>query len=161
MEIERKWLIRPSDIPYDLRKLQHQSIRQAYISFSPVVRVRQLNGGERNILTVKRPTVYQGLASEESEHEIDSGLAAFLFSCSSGNVITKTRYIHPLPSGLTEEIDVFSDALRGLAYLEIEFPDIESAKSFPSPGWVLADVTDDLRYKNSCLAQYGLPESDV
>ena len=88
MEIERKWLIRPSDIPYDLRKLPHQSIRQAYISFSPVVRVRQLNGGERNILTVKRPTVYQGLASEESEYEIDSGLAAFLFSCSSGNVIT-------------------------------------------------------------------------
>ena len=159
MEIERKWLIHPSDIPYDLNTLRCIFIRQAYVSFSPVVRIRQINNGEKNILTVKRPTVWQGLANEESEYEIDAGLAAFLFSCAAGNIITKTRYLNPLPSGLTEEIDLFSGALEGLAYLEIEFPDIELAKSYPTPEWAAADVTEDFRYKNSSLAKYGIPES--
>jgi CYTH domain-containing protein len=159
MEIERKWLIHPSDIPYDLNALKCIHIRQAYVSFSPVVRIRQINDGEKNILTVKRPTIYQGLANEEAEYEADAELAAFLFSCAAGNIITKTRYLNPLPSGLTEEIDLFTGALEGLAYLEIEFPDIELAKSYPSPAWAAADVTDDPRYKNSSLARFGIPES--
>lgn len=159
MEIERKWLIHPADIPYDLSTLRCIHIRQAYVSFCPVVRIRQINDGEKNILTVKRPTVYQGLANEESEYEVDAELAAFLFSCAEGNIITKTRYLKPLPSGLTEEIDLFEDALEGLAYLEIEFPDTESAKSYPMPQWAAADVTEDLRYKNSSLAKVGIPES--
>ena len=159
MEIERKWLLCPADIPYDLNTLRHIRIRQAYVSFSPIVRIRQINDGEKNILTVKRPTVYQGLANEESEYEVDAELAAFLFSCASGNIITKTRYLNPLPSGLTEEIDLFSGALDGLAYLEIEFPDIESAKAYPTPKWAAADVTEDIRYKNNSLAKYGIPES--
>ena len=159
MEIERKWLIRPSDIPYDLQSLQSVSIEQAYISFSPVVRIRRINKGKKNILTVKRPSAYGGLANEESEYEVDEGLAAFLFSCSAGNIISKTRYFHPLPSGLKEEIDLFSGALEGLAYLEIEFPDIESAAHYPTPAWAEADVTQDLRFKNSSLAQHGLPEA--
>ena len=159
MEIERKWLIRPSDIPYDLQSLPNISIEQAYISFSPVVRIRQINRGEKNILTVKHPSAYGGLANEESEHEVDQALAAFLFSCSSGNIISKTRYFRRLPSGLKEEIDIFSGALEGLAYLEIEFPDIESAALYPTPVWAVADVTQDLRFKNSSLAQHGLPET--
>ena len=159
MEIERKWLICPADIPYDLNTLRSIRIRQAYVSFSPVVRIRQINDGEKNILTVKRPTNFQGLANEESEYEVDAELAAFLFSCASGNIISKTRYLNPLPSGLTEEIDIFSGSLKGLAYLEIEFPDIESAKTYPSPVWAAADVTEDTRFKNSALARYGIPGS--
>ena len=161
MEIERKWLVYPTAIPYDLNTLHFIRIRQAYISFSPSVRIRQINNGEKNILTVKRQTAYPGLANEESEYEVDSDLAAFLFSCTSGNIIIKTRYLNPLPSGLTEEIDIFSGALEGLAYLEIEFPDIEQAKSYPSPEWVSKDVTEDLRYKNSSLARFGIPEAAI
>ena len=52
---------------------------------------------------------------------------------------------------------MFSGALQGLAYLEIEFPDVESAERYPSPAWVKADVTHDVRYKNSSLAQDGMP----
>ena len=159
MEIERKWLIRPADIPYDLNSLRRIHIRQAYVSFSPVVRIRQINNGEKNILTVKHQTDYPGLASEESEYEVDSDLAAFLFSCASSNTVEKTRFLHCLQSGLTEEIDLFSGALEGLAYLEIEFPDIEQAKSYPTPEWAAEDVTEDLRYKNSALARFGIPEA--
>ena len=152
MEIERKWLVYPAAIPYDLNTLHFIRIRQAYISFSPSVRIRQINNGEKNILTVKRQTAYPGLANEESEYEVDSDLAAFLFSCTSGNIIIKTRYLNPLPSGLTEEIDIFSGALEG---------DIEQAKSYPSPEWVSKDVTEDLRYKNSSLARFGIPEAAI
>ena len=157
MEIERKWLVRPDDIPYDLSSLKSLSIRQAYVSFSPVVRVREINGGEKTVLTIKRPTSAGGIASEEAEREIDAGTGRFLFSNASGNVISKTRYLHPLPSGLVEEIDVFTGMLTGLAYLEIEFPDLASARAYPDPEWVTADVTDDTRYKNSSLALCGIP----
>ena len=159
MEIERKWLVRPEDIPYDLSSLQALFLRQAYVSFSPVVRVREVNGGEKTILTIKRPTSAGAIASEEAEMEIDTGTGLFLFSNASGNIICKTRYLHPLSSGLVEEIDVFSGALRGLAYLEIEFPDLSSAQAYPDPDWVAADVTGDVRYKNSALAQHGIPSS--
>ncbi|MBQ8075560.1 MAG: CYTH domain-containing protein [Oscillospiraceae bacterium] len=158
MEIERKWLVEPGAIPYDLSTLTALEIEQAYVSFSPVVRIRKINRGEKHILTVKKLTTYGGLAAGESEHEIDGELYAFLLKQASGNVIAKTRYLHPLPSGLTEEIDVFSGQLKGLAYLEIEFPDVEQAKQYPSPDWVKADVTYDRRYKNSALALEGIPE---
>ena len=157
MEIERKWLVRPEEIPYDLSRLPALEIEQAYVSFSPVVRIRRINGGERHVLTVKRPTEFGGLANDEGEKEIDAELYAFLLSNASGNIIRKTRYLHALPNGLTEEIDVFSGALQGLAYLEIEFPDVAAAESYPTPGWVLKDVTRDLRFKNSALAQDGMP----
>ena len=64
-----------------------------------------------------------------------------------------------ITTSFKEEIDIFSGALEGLAYLEIEFPDIESAALYPTPVWAVADVTQDLRFKNSSLAQHGLPET--
>ncbi len=157
MEIERKWLVSPERIPYDLSSLQSYHIEQAYCSFSPTIRVRSVDHGRRCLLTIKRSTQFNGIASEEAEMEIDRKTASFLFSNSSGCVISKTRYLHPLPSGLVEEIDIFWGDLQGLAYLEIEFPDLHSAQDYPSPDWVSADVTYDARYKNSALAQYGLP----
>ena len=158
MEIERKWLLSLQKIPYDLSELESYSIEQAYISFSPTIRVRSVERGKRYILTVKHPTEYGGIALREEETEIDEKTARFLFSNALGRVISKQRYLHPLPTGLTEEIDIFNGDLQGLAYLEIEFKDLISAQKYPSPSWVSADVTDDLRYKNSSLAQYGLPE---
>jgi CYTH domain-containing protein len=158
MEIERKWLISPEKIPYRLEELPALAIEQAYISFNPVVRVRKINEGERYILTIKRPTEHGGIAAAEAEHEIDRGTYEFLLGHAAGTVITKTRYLHTLPAGLTEEIDVFSGALKGLAYLEIEFPDLETAKSWPTPAWAEADVTMEGRFKNSALALHGMPE---
>ena len=55
MEIERKWLVSPEKIPYDLSSLSSYHIDQAYCSFSPTVRVRSVDHGEKYILTVKKP----------------------------------------------------------------------------------------------------------
>ena len=61
MEIERKYLVKY--LPEDLESYPHSLISQAYISTSPVIRIRR--NGERFILTVKS----SGLISRE-EYEL-------------------------------------------------------------------------------------------
>ena len=56
-------------------------------------------------------------------------------------------------------IDIFSGDLEGLAYMEIEFTDIDDAVAYGNPDWVIADVTDDVHYKNGYLARFGIPEN--
>ena len=73
--------------------------------------------------------------------------------------IRKTRYVYARPDGLKEEIDIFEGSLQGLAYLEIEFPDEASARAFPDPAWITRDVTCIPEYKNSSLAEFGLPKN--
>ena len=162
MEIERKWLVKRENIPYDLEKLESYEIEQAFVSFHPTVRVRALcdrQGSERFVLTVKSGAkADDGLAREEFELPIDRAGYDALLRKAEGSVIRKTRYLFPRPDGLLEEIDVFHGALDGLCYLEIEFPTVEAARAFPSPEWTDRDVTSDGRFRNSALAQFGMPE---
>ena len=150
MEIERKWLADQNSIPYDLDALDAYEIEQAYISFRPTVRVRSLRdrrGEMRYVLTVK------------SGSKAGDGLVGYetLLRKAEGGVIRKTRYLFRRADGLLEEIDVFRDALEGLCYLEIEFPTADAARAFVSPEWTERDVTSDKRFRNSALAQYGMP----
>ena len=164
-EIERKWLVDPSCIPYDLDKLQSYEIEQAYISFhNPTVRVRRINGGEAHILTIKtKPNAdyYSAhsseLVREETEVSLSSDEYENLKGLCCGIVIIKRRYLHPVSDGLTEEIDIFDYDYKGLALLEIEFPDEVSAAVYPTPDWVIKDVTYDPRYKNASLASHSIP----
>ena len=162
MEIERKWLVRRESIPYDLHTLHALEIGQAYISFHPTVRVRSLRdrqGNESFVLTVKSGSkASDGLAREEFELPIDREGYETLLRKAEGSVIRKTRYLFRRTDDLLEEIDIFHDALEGLCYLEIEFPTVEAARAFPSPDWTERDVTSEKRFRNSALAQYGMPE---
>ena len=162
MEIERKWLVNRANIPYVLEKLEAYEIEQAYISFHPTVRVRSLRdrqGNDRFVLTVKSGSkANDGLAREEFELPIDRAGYETLLRKAEGSVIRKTRYLFPRQDGLLEEIDVFFGALEGLCYLEIEFPTVDAARAFPSPDWTQRDVTSDRQFRNSALAQYGLPK---
>ena len=162
MEIERKWLLDAEHIPYDLDTLEAFEIEQAYISFRPSIRVRKLrgkDGAERFVLTVKSASVDGGaLAREEYELPIDRGEYDSLLQKAEGCIIRKTRYLMRRADGLLEEIDLFHGDLEGLAYLEIEFADIEQARAFPSPDWTQRDVTAEKRFRNSALARFGLPD---
>ena len=51
----------------------------------------------------------------------------------------------------------YKKELEGLAYMEIEFANIEEANLYNTPDWVIKDVIDDIRYKNASLSQYGIP----
>lgn len=154
-EIERKWLIDPDDIPFDLSKAKKDVMVQAYISFSPTIRVRSENG-ERFVLCVKAKAKGSYLAREEFETELTREQFDFLLAKKEGMTIEKVRYTLKIDN-LNYEIDIFGGELSPLAYLEIEFPTVEDAMNFKSPEWTLKDVTDDFKYKNAGLAKYGKP----
>jgi CYTH domain-containing protein len=158
MEIERKWLIKVESIPYDLTKLVCYEIEQAYISFSPIIRIRKIND-DRFILTIKSSSETAGKYSR-NEYEININADEYikLKEKTEGLVISKTRYINRRKDGLTEEIDIFKGELSGLAYLEIEFPDELSAENFQAPDWVIKDVTLEKGFSNGELAEFGMPE---
>ena len=156
-EIERKWLINVNDIPYNLEEGIEQKIVQTYINFSPEIRVRNINNGEKYILTVKSNMSVDGLNRDEKEYYISKEEYDNLLKKQEGNTITKTRY-QIYDKGNIVEIDIFKNELQGLAYMEIEFETEEKARAFETPSWVIKDVTDDIRYKNGYLARYGIPE---
>lgn len=157
-EIEKKWLIRQEDIPYDLSQAEKYEIVQTYLNFSPEIRVRNINDNEY-VLTIKCDTALKGFVREEHEWLISKEEYDNLLTKKEGNTINKTRYRFKDEKGTEMEIDIFSGDLEGLAYLEIEFVDIESANNYSTPDWVIRDVTTDLSYKNGYLARYGIPNS--
>ena len=157
-EIERKWLIDPDSIPFDLSKAKKDVLIQAYVSFSPTIRVRSENG-EKYILCVKAKSKGSYLAREEFETDITKEQFDFLLSKKEGQIIEKTRYTIK-HDGLNYEIDIFEGFLKPLAYLEIEFSSTEEALRFKTPSWAIKDVTDDFRYKNAGLAKFGMPNPD-
>lgn len=157
-EIEKKWLIKQEDIPYDLSQAEKYEIVQTYLNFSPEIRVRNINDNEY-VLTIKCDTALKGFVREEHEWLISKEEYDNLLTKKEGNTINKTRYRFKDEKGTEMEIDIFSGDLEGLAYLEIEFVDIESANNYSTPDWVIRDVTTDLSYKNGYLARYGIPNS--
>lgn len=98
-----------------------------------------------------------GIQRDEVALEISEEEYEELVKKQVGNTIHKTRY-QLLVEGELVAIDLFEGDLKGIAYMEIEFPNMEEAEAFKTPEWVIADVTDDIRYKNGHLARYGIPE---
>lgn len=159
LETEKKWLIKVEDIPYDLSKVNKYEIVQTYLNFSPEMRVRNINDGEFYVLTIKRETKSLGLVREEYEILLNQEEYNNLLTKQEGNTINKTRYQLENEDGLIMAIDIFSGDLEGLAYLEIEFKDKETAENYETPDWAIQDVTTDLDYKNGHLSRYGIPSS--
>ncbi|MBO6014592.1 MAG: adenylate cyclase [Oscillospiraceae bacterium] len=160
MEIERKWLIRKEDIPFDLESLPNYHIEQRYISFHPSIRIRDINRGEKYILTVKTKApenTDQDISRNEYETSITPEEYADLKELCRGNVILKRRYLKRDDYGLMLEIDLFEGKLSGLAYLEIEFSSETEANKYTDPPWVLREVTHVPDFKNAALAKNGMP----
>lgn len=128
-------------------------LEQAYLNFSPTVRVRR--DGERCELC------YKGtgrLVREEYNLPLDKESYERLLAKREGAVIRKMRYRYPL-GALTAELDIFEGFLAGLRYVEVEFPSIEAAETFVPPAWFGRELTGDGRYTNAALAQSGcMPE---
>lgn len=157
MEIERKFLIK--DNAFDLDSYDYVEIQQAYISTSPVIRVRKRCtklGKEEYILTVKSKGM---LSRQEFELSLEPEDYENLLTKAEGNIITKRRYIIPLEDGLTLELDYFKDLFLGLVMGEIEFLNEEAAKKYNLPDFVIREVTFDKRYHNSNMSL--MPRKDI
>ena len=91
-EIERKWLIKEKDIPYDLKSAVKQEIEQTYLCFSPEIRVRKIDNGAKYILTIKSNMSVDGLVRDEKEYYITEEEYKNLLTKKEGFTIEKTRY---------------------------------------------------------------------
>ena len=67
-------------------------------------------------------------------------------------MLSKTRYLLPLPNDLTIELDVFDAPYEGLWLAEVEFPTEDEANAFVPPAWFGEDVTFSSAYHNSTLS---------
>jgi len=147
MEIERKFLL--AKPLFDLEGYRKIDISQAYVSQSPVIRVRRADGDY--FLTVKG----RGrIAKEEFELPISRSQFDRLLKKTENNIIRKTRYLIPIDGGLTAEMDEYHspDYLSGLFTVEVEFATLAKAKEFVPPEWFGRDVSGDRAYSNAALS---------
>lgn len=152
MEIEKKFKI--NALPEHLEKYQKKEIEQGYLCTAPVVRIRKSN--ERYILTYKSDYAEDGenvRMCEEVELSLTEEGYLHLREKVDNYLISKTRYLVPLPDGHTGELDVFHGRLQGLYFIEVEFTDEEDAARFVPPEWFGENVSRDKRYTNSFLSQ--------
>lgn len=147
MEIERKYLIEKSNIPFSYEAYPCHHIEQGYLCTAPVVRIRRDN--DDYILTYKS----KGLMVRE-EYNLPLTKEAYLHlkEKADGRIIVKDRYVIPLDDTLKIELDIFKEELAGLLLAEVEFPDEETARKFTPPAWFGEDVTFSSRYHNSTLS---------
>ncbi|MCR5295424.1 MAG: CYTH domain-containing protein [Lachnospiraceae bacterium] len=146
MEIERKWLLK--SVPENLSDCPHHIIEQGYLNTAPVVRIRRQDA--QYILTYKGSGL---MAREEYNLPLTKEAYEHLKTKIDGRLISKVRYLIPLPDGLTIELDHFSSPHEGLYLAEIEFPSVEAAESYAAPDWFGEDVTYDPAYHNSVMSR--------
>ncbi len=153
MEIERKFLVK--EMPADLSRYTVREIEQAYLNFSPTLRIRHDVSGE----TDKYELTYKGhgaYAHEEYNLPLDQASYDNLMKKHEGSVIKKKRYMIPI-HGHTAELDVFEGELAGYSLVEVEFDTIEDENSFIPPEWFGEDVTAGGEYSNARLARGIMP----
>lgn len=158
-EIERKWLIKREDIPYNLddSNVQKFEIEQTYLCFDPEMRVRDYNNGQSYEFTIKNNMTSDGLIRDEINIDIAKEQYDNLIKKQEGITIHKTRYQF-YADGQLIAIDIFHNELDGLAYMEIEFKSKDESDNYKTPNWVIKDVTSDINYKNGHLARCGIPK---
>ena len=137
MEIERKFLTK--ELPFDITAYPCKAITQAYLSFSPTIRIRRSNADY--ILTVKGKG---HLAREEFELPLSEEEYNRLSLKTEGT--------------LTAEVDIYEGELQGLMTTEVEFSSVEAAEKFVAPAWFGRDVSEEKAYKNTSLSLYGIPK---
>ena len=141
MEIERKYLIHK--LPENLSTYPCKKIQQAYLCTNPVVRIRRQD--DQYILTYKGKGL---MVREEYNLPLNQESYEHLLKKADGLILTKTRYLLPLPQGLTIELDVFDAPYENLWLAEVEFSSVP-------PEWFGEDVTFSGKYHNSAMAMPG------
>ncbi len=148
LEIERKFLI--AKLPRSLARYPHREIAQGYLAVGrDKSHVRLRRAGRICTLTFKRGPAR---AREEREIQLTPAQFAILWPATAGSRLTKTRYDVPWKK-LTIEIDIYRGSNEGLMVAEVEFPNVETYRSFRPPGWLGEEVTGASRYSNVKLAR--------
>lgn len=145
LEIERKFLVKKGQTPIGEKQIR---MVQGYLCADPERTVRVRIADEQAFITIKGKLA--GISRQEFEYEIPVMDAEQLMKLAVFPVIEKVRHIVSV-DGKKWEVDVFEGANAGLILAEIELLDAGEVVSIPE--WVLREVSGDMRYHNSQLAQ--------
>lgn len=151
MEIERKWRI-PRIPKVILDTCKANRIVQGYLVIDDEGEVRIRIDESGFTLTFKSGGT---ISRQEENYKLQSSLGYDLLRRRMvGERIVKDRYTFATEKWGTIEFDHYTAFLDGLAIVEVEFPDIQTAHAFVLPEWIegAKDVTADKRYKNKNLA---------
>lgn len=133
MEIERQFLVTDvSKVPVNMSMAKYE-ITQGYLSFAPELRIRRMN--DEYFLTFKSAG---GLVRREEEIDI-----------------TKKDFENLLPTGEMAVFDIYGGELDGFCMAEVEFSNVEEAKTFDPPAWFGKEITYDARLTAANLVQHG------
>lgn len=146
LEIERKFLV--ADDTWRGGAGPGRSIRQAYLAATPdhSIRIRIVENHEA-WLTIK--SGYRGIVRDEFEYQVPIADARAMLDLCQGGIIEKTRYRVSVGDRVWD-IDVFAHDNEGLVMAEIELDD--ETQEVAAPAWLGREVTGDIRYQNSRLA---------
>ena len=151
-EIERKFLL--DKLPYSIKAVEKEYIKQGYLAVMDGREVRIRQKGKHFYLTVKQGS---GLRREEFEIPISKKQFNALWNGTKGYRLEKTRFVYKW-KGYKLEIDQYHGDLKRLYTAECEFPGIADALIFPVPPFFREEITFDYRYKNQSLARTGKNE---
>lgn len=160
-ELEITYLLKT--IPEGLQSAQQKELLDIYLPSGaehPVLRIRK--SGEKYEITKKVPVV-EGDASRQLETTIPLTAEEYHeLATVPGKRIRKTRY-YLEQSGITFEIDVFQDELKGLVLVDVEFKTMEEKDALDMPAFCLRDITQEKFIAGGRLAgkSYSDIESDL
>ena len=146
VEIEKKYLVDISTMPFKPTDYPFHVIEQAYLNTNPVVRIRKSDNDY--YLTYKGSGMM-----ERTEFNLPLNKESYyhLLEKADGKIISKKRYLIPYESH-TIELDIFEGDYTGLILAEVEFENRKAADNFIPPSWFINDVTFSKEYHNSTLA---------
>lgn len=159
VEVERKWLINPEDLPEDIEIYKRTELRQGYIAIAEdgsETRIRSFDDSTFELTTKTKGTT----ARHEQTIRLSPEMFEALWPKAENRRIEKTRYYIPYMTDdkkHTIELDIYHGNLDGLITAEVEFAGREADASvasttFKAPAWFDKEVSEDGRYKNQSLA---------
>lgn len=165
-EIEKKFLVKMPDLEMleTLSNVQKVEILQTYLnsSIGDETRVRQRGDGSNFIFTKTTKRAITGLKRIEVERQIDVNeyVSELLNADTSLHQIRKTRYCISYNNSYLE-LDVYP-FWNEIAILEVELADEEETYELPNWIYIIADVTENVKFKNHSLAEnYGWAEKEI
>ena len=143
MEIERKFLI--NEFPSKLSEIERADMYQAYLSTTPVVRIRKKSKqGENSYkLCIKGEGT---LVREEVEFSISEDEFLRLSNIINNKFIHKEFRTYKLENYILECSKVDFNGENEFYYAEIEFNSVEEANNFTAPEFLKNEVTEKTGY---------------
>ncbi len=148
-EIERKFLIDISRLPFHLEDFPFKEIEQCYLLWNDMgeeARIRKIDNQYK--FTFKKG---EGVARKEAEIDITATQYELLRPVTEGRRLKKRRYYIKEEEYLIE-MDVYYGKASGLVVAEIEFKSSDDFYKFKPPAWFGKEISRVDAYRNRNLA---------